>query len=227
MPHRRTSCVLCSAANNHSHRRHREGPRFAIQSSDAAKGQGEGTRCIHATVLRDDRCGSAAGAVSRHSRRAAAERVLKDVLRQVRQNVEEGSTLFAAMEKFPKVFDSLSHRWSSRRNGRCARSDPAASRDPHREGRQLKRSIVSASIYPAAVILVAIGAIALIMIVVIRSFSRSSLVYWTWRVAAAPTRIVMGISNFLAGWGGLATPDNNLGSSAVSLTITRRRRAGG
>src|SRR5712691_4237711 len=31
----------------------------------------------------------------------------KDVLRQVRQNVEEGSTLFAALEKHPKVFDSL------------------------------------------------------------------------------------------------------------------------
>ena len=31
----------------------------------------------------------------------------KDVLRQVRQNVEEGATLFQAMEKHPKVFDSL------------------------------------------------------------------------------------------------------------------------
>jgi type IV pilus assembly protein PilC len=31
----------------------------------------------------------------------------KDVLRQVRQNVEEGATLFAALEKHPKVFDSL------------------------------------------------------------------------------------------------------------------------
>ena len=31
----------------------------------------------------------------------------KDVLRQVRQNVEEGATLFAALEKHPKVFDPL------------------------------------------------------------------------------------------------------------------------
>src|SRR6476620_2839634 len=31
----------------------------------------------------------------------------KDVLRQVRQHVEEGATLFAALEKHPKVFDSL------------------------------------------------------------------------------------------------------------------------
>ena len=31
----------------------------------------------------------------------------KDVLRQVRQNVEEGSTLFAALEMHPKVFDGL------------------------------------------------------------------------------------------------------------------------
>ena len=31
----------------------------------------------------------------------------KDVLRQVRQNVEEGATLFSALEKHPKVFDGL------------------------------------------------------------------------------------------------------------------------
>src|SRR3982751_5014831 len=31
----------------------------------------------------------------------------KDVLRQVRQHVEEGSTLFAALQRFPKVFDPL------------------------------------------------------------------------------------------------------------------------
>jgi len=31
----------------------------------------------------------------------------KDVLRQVRQNVEEGATLYAALERHPKVFDAL------------------------------------------------------------------------------------------------------------------------
>ncbi|MCA1607921.1 MAG: type II secretion system F family protein [Acidobacteria bacterium] len=41
----------------------------------------------------------------------------KDVLHQVRQNVEEGSTLYAALQRHPKVFDALytiktKHRFS-------------------------------------------------------------------------------------------------------------------
>ena len=51
---------------------------------------------------------------------------------------------------------------------------------------KLKRSIVSASIYPAAVILVAIGAIAVIMIVVIPQFEQIFLgLAWTRRTASA------------------------------------------
>jgi type IV pilus assembly protein PilC len=70
---------------------------------------------------------------------------------------------------------------------------------------KLKRSIVSASIYPAAVILVAIGAIALIMIVVIPQFEQIFLgLLGPGEALPLPTRIVMGISGFLAGWGGLS-----------------------
>ncbi len=45
----------------------------------------------------------------------------KETLHQVRQNVEEGATLSSALEKHPKVFDSLYHEYGrSGRNGRCA-----------------------------------------------------------------------------------------------------------
>ncbi len=71
---------------------------------------------------------------------------------------------------------------------------------------KLKRSIVSASIYPAAVIAVAIGAIAIIMIVVIPQFQQIFLgLLGPGEALPLPTRIVMGISGFIAGWGGLAT----------------------
>jgi type IV pilus assembly protein PilC len=69
---------------------------------------------------------------------------------------------------------------------------------------KLKRSIVSASIYPAAVVIVAIIAIVVIMIVVIPQFEQIFIgLLGAGEALPLPTRIVMGISGFLAGWGGL------------------------
>ena len=60
-------------------------------------------------------------------------------------------------------------------------------------------------IYPAAVILLAIAAVAVIMIVVIPQFQNIFLgLLGPGEQLPLPTRIVVGISNFLAGWGGLA-----------------------
>src|SRR3954471_11068609 len=129
----------------------------------------------------------------------------KDVLRQVRQNVEEGSTLFSAMEKFPKVFDSLfTSMVEAGETGGVLDLILQRLATLIEKVVKLKRSIVSASIYPAAVVLVAIGAIAIIMIVVIPQFQQIFLgLLGPGEALPLPTRIVMGISGFLAGWGGL------------------------
>ena len=131
----------------------------------------------------------------------------KDVLRQVRQNVEEGSTLFAALEKHPKVFDSLyTHMVEAGETGGVLDLILQRLATLIEKVVKLKRSIVSASIYPAAVITVAIGAIAIIMIVVIPQFQQIFLgLLGPGEALPLPTRIVMGISGFVAGWGGLAT----------------------
>jgi len=129
----------------------------------------------------------------------------KDVLRQVRQNVEEGATLFQAMEKHPKVFDSLyTHMVEAGETGGVLDLILQRLATLIEKVVKLKRSIVSASIYPAAVIAVAIGAIALIMIVVIPQFEQIFLgLLGPGEALPLPTRIVMGISGFIAGWGGL------------------------
>lgn len=129
----------------------------------------------------------------------------KDVLRQVRQNVEEGATLFAALEKHPKVFDSLyTHMVEAGETGGVLDLILQRLATLIEKVVKLKRSIVSASIYPAAVILVAIGAIALIMIVVIPQFEQIFLgLLGPGEALPLPTRIVMAISGFIAGWGGL------------------------
>jgi type IV pilus assembly protein PilC len=129
----------------------------------------------------------------------------KDVLRQVRQNVEEGSTLFAALEKHPKVFDNLyTHMVEAGEAGGVLDLILQRLATLIEKVVKLKRSIVSASIYPAAVIFVAIAAVAIIMVVVIPQFETIFLgLLGPGEALPLPTRIVMIISNFLAGWGGL------------------------
>lgn len=130
----------------------------------------------------------------------------KDVLNQVRQHVEEGSTLAAAMEKHPKVFDQLyTHMVEAGETGGVLDLILQRLSTLIEKIVKLKRSIVSASIYPAAVVFVAIAAVAIIMIVVIPQFEQIFLgLLGPGEALPLPTRIVMSISGFLAGWGGLA-----------------------
>jgi type IV pilus assembly protein PilC len=143
----------------------------------------------------------------------------KDVLRQVRQRVEEGSTLFAALQQHPKVFDNLySHMVEAGETGGVLDLILQRLATLIEKVVKLKRSIVSASIYPAAVILVAIGAIAVIMVVVIPQFQQIFMgLLGPGEALPLPTRIVMAISNFLAGWGGLTTLISLIGLS-VGIT---------
>lgn len=130
----------------------------------------------------------------------------KDVLRQVRQNVEEGSTLHAALEKHPKVFDNLyTHMVEAGETGGVLDLILQRLATLIEKVVKLKRSIVSASIYPTAVIVVAVAAVAIIMVVVIPQFEQIFLgLLGPGEALPLPTRIVMAISGFLAGWGGLA-----------------------
>ena len=139
----------------------------------------------------------------------------KEVLRQVRQNVEEGATLHQALEKHPKVFDALyTHMVEAGETGGVLDLILQRLATLIEKVVKLKRSIISASIYPAAVILVAIGAIAVIMIVVIPQFEQIFLgLLGPGELLPLPTRIVMGISRFMAGWGGLAILASIIGLS--------------
>ena len=75
----------------------------------------------------------------------------KDVLRQVRQNVEEGATLFAAMEKHPKVFDALyTHMVEAGETGGVLDLILQRLATLIEKVVKLKRSIVSASIWRRA-----------------------------------------------------------------------------
>lgn len=129
----------------------------------------------------------------------------QQILLQVRQDVEEGSTLAAAMARHPRVFDQLyANMVEAGETGGILDLILQRLSTFIEKIVKLKRDIISAMIYPSAVIVLAIVAVAVIMVVVIPQFQNIFLgLLGPGEQLPLPTRIVVGMSNFLAGWGGL------------------------
>jgi type IV pilus assembly protein PilC len=129
----------------------------------------------------------------------------QQILMQVRQDVEEGSTLAGAMGRHPRVFDQLyANMVEAGETGGILDLILQRLSTFIEKIVKLKRDIISAMIYPVAVILIAIIAVAVIMIVVIPQFQQIFLgLLGPGEQLPLPTRIVVGFSDFLAGWGGL------------------------
>jgi type IV pilus assembly protein PilC len=130
----------------------------------------------------------------------------QQVLGQVRQDVEEGSTLAAAMARHPKIFDQLyTNMVEAGETGGILDLILQRLSTFIEKMVKLKRDVISALIYPSAVVLMAIAAIAVIMIVVIPQFENIFIgLLGPGELLPLPTRIVTGFSRFLAGWGGLS-----------------------
>src|SRR3954468_897349 len=151
----------------------------------------------------------------------------QQVLGQIRQDVEEGSTLAAAMGRHVKVFDQLySNMVEAGETGGILDLILQRLSTFIEKIVKLKRDVISAMIYPSAVILMAIAAVAVIMVVVIPQFQNIFLgLLGPGEQLPLPTRIVVGISNFLAGWGGLALLLSIIGTG-VGLRFCYRTPAG-
>ena len=129
----------------------------------------------------------------------------QQILLQVRQDVEEGSTLSAAMARHPRVFDQLyANMVEAGETGGILDLILQRLSTFIEKIVKLKRDVISALIYPSAVIVLAVVAVAVIMVVVIPQFQNIFLgLLGPGEQLPLPTRIVVGISSFLAGWGGL------------------------
>src|ERR1044071_6461154 len=130
----------------------------------------------------------------------------QQILLQVRQDVEEGSTLAAAMARHTRVFDQLyANMVEAGETGGILDLILQRLSNFIEKIVKLKRDIISAMIYPSAVVILAILAVAVIMVVVIPQFQNIFMgLLGPGEQLPLPTRIVVGISNFLASWGGLA-----------------------
>jgi len=142
----------------------------------------------------------------------------QQILLQVRQDVEEGSTLAAAMARHPRVFEQLyTNMVEAGETGGILDLILQRLSTFIEKIVKLKRDIISALIYPVAVILMAVAAVAVIMIVVIPQFQQIFLgLLGPGEQLPLPTRIVVGFSSFLASWGGLALL---LGIIGVSVSV--------
>ncbi|HKG78336.1 MAG TPA: type II secretion system F family protein, partial [Pyrinomonadaceae bacterium] len=149
------------------------------------------------------------------------------ILLQVRQDVEEGSTLAAAMARHPRVFDQLyANMVEAGETGGILDLILQRLSTFIEKIVKLKRDIISALIYPTAVILMAVVAVAVIMVVVIPQFQNIFLgLLGPGEQLPLPTRIVVGISNFLAGWGGLIILASVIGTG-VALKFYYRTPGG-
>ena len=133
------------------------------------------------------------GILAEQQESAAMAKCLDDV----RADVEAGSTLAQSMRKHPKVFDTLYVNM-------VAAGEAGGILDVILQRLsifvekivKLKRSLVSASVYPSVVITVAIGIVVAIMVFVIPTFA--DLFKNMNATLPLPTRIVMGLSDVMA-----------------------------
>lgn len=127
-------------------------------------------------------------------------KTFKKVLIQMRNDIEKGSSLADAMKRHPRVFSSLFVNMV-RAGEEGGMLDKVLQRmaDYFEKMLKLRRKIIGAMIYPSLVIGVAVLVVAVIMIFVIPTFAK---LFSEMGVdLPLPTRITIGLSNFMASSG--------------------------
>jgi type IV pilus assembly protein PilC len=131
-------------------------------------------------------------------------KALATVVGQVRSDVESGATFADALKKHPKVFDNLYVNMVAAGEAGGILDTILGRLAAYMEKfAKIKRQIKSAMIYPSVILFVAVAVVALLLIVVVPMLG--AMFKEAGQALPLPTRIVMAISDFLKGWGGLIT----------------------
>ncbi|MCI0469079.1 MAG: type II secretion system F family protein, partial [Nitrospirae bacterium] len=132
----------------------------------------------------------------------ASNKALALVLSEIKAGVEAGETLSDAMKKHPTVFDTLYvNMVAAGEAGGVLDTVLLRLAGYIEKAMKLKKKVKGAMIYPAIVVSVAALVIGIIVVFVIPVFSK--IFSEMGARLPFPTRIVIGISNFLGGIGGL------------------------
>jgi type IV pilus assembly protein PilC len=127
---------------------------------------------------------------------------LRLIIADIKNDVEAGMTLSEAMKKHPKVFNDLYVNLVAAGESAGVLDSVLQRLTTYIEkNMKLKKKVKGAMIYPAIVVSVAVGVVAIIMVFVIPIFAK---VFTEMGVPLPlPTQIIVMISNFLSGIGGL------------------------
>lgn len=129
-------------------------------------------------------------------------KTLSKVIGQVRTDVEGGATFADALKKHPKVFDNLYVNMVAAGEAGGILDTILQRLAAYMEKfLKIKKQIKSAMIYPAIILFVAVAVVALLLVVVVPMLAE--MFASMGQALPLPTRIVIGVSNFLKGWGGL------------------------
>lgn len=121
------------------------------------------------------------------------------IIAEVRNDVESGSTLAEALGKRQKAFDSLYVNMVDAGEAGGILDDILARLAGYLEKAEaLRRKVKSALTYPAVVLIVALGATTFMLLFIIPTFAKIFADFGG--ELPLPTRIVMGMSNFLKGF---------------------------
>jgi type IV pilus assembly protein PilC len=127
---------------------------------------------------------------------------LAKVVVQVRQDVESGSTFAESLKKHPKVFDNLyCNMVAAGEAGGILDTILQRLALYMEKFAKIKKQIKSAMIYPSVILFVAISVVSLLMVVVVPMLA--NIFKESGQLLPLPTRIVVAISDFMKGWGGL------------------------
>ncbi len=122
---------------------------------------------------------------------------------QVRTDVESGSTFAEALKKHPKVFDNLYVNMVAAGEAGGILDTILQRLAAYMEKfAKIKKQIKSAMVYPSVILFVAVAVVALLLVIVVPMLA--AMFAEGGQALPLPTRIVVGFSNFLKGWGGLS-----------------------
>ncbi len=151
-------------------------------------------------------------------------KTLARVLGEIKENVEAGSTYADALKKHPRVFSELyANMVAAGEAGGILDTILNRLAAYIEKAMKLKKKVKGAMVYPIVVSTVAILAIAIIMIFVVPTFSK--MFAQLGGTLPLPTLMIISLSNFLAGIGGLLVGGAIVGF-VVALKQFRRTEKG-
>jgi type IV pilus assembly protein PilC len=123
----------------------------------------------------------------------------KEILREVRQEVEQGSTFAEALRKHPKPFDALYvNLVQAGEVGGILDTILNRLAVYLEKADALARKVKGAMVYPTTVLVVAIGVVVLMLVKVIPTFAKMFTDFGG--ELPAPTQLVISMSNFMQQW---------------------------